>query len=688
MYYASFGMLSLMLHLIINHGILKKDDKAESHGGSSCYRHFLIILTLYYLSDIFWGFLDHGRIVPIIYMDTLAYFVTMSYSVLLWTRFVVEYIGREGARSKSLLYAGYGIFGFILLHLVVNFFNPVIFSYNADQGYIPGNGRYFIFAVLFLLHAVLSIYSLITSSRSTGKDRIHYRTVAVSGFTMGSFILLQTLFPLLPFYSIGCILSTSLIHVFVEEDEKQDMLLKLSRVERKAKLERKKTERTRKEKEIYNHIAEGLAEDYEAIYYINIETGRYQEFSPSEKYQSMNVPKNGRDFYQETRENVRRFVHPDDYAFAVSLYYKDTMLKNLKGRKSYSCQYRIMVNGNPRYFRFVLMLAKDGKHFVLCDKDIQDDVTAEMTLREDRKKHATFGQIAESLASNYDVIYYVDVRDSSYVGYTSHNIYGQLEIEHTGEDFFEDSRRNIPLIIHPQNQALLLEIMDRDRLLSELQDRRQFGIEYRLIVDGRSQHTRLTARKSSDSQHLIIGVENIDAEVRKEREHQKALNTEKELARRDELTGVKNKTAYMELEQSVQSNIDNGIDYLPFAIAVCDINDLKQVNDSKGHKAGDEYIRSAAGILRDIFSHSFIFRIGGDEFAIFLRGDDYTARQALFQALRQRSEENTGLGDLPVIASGMSEYVPGADTRVSEVFERADNMMYENKRSLKKMSAL
>ena len=53
---------------------------------------------------------------------------------------------------------------------------------------------------------------------------------------------------------------------------------------------------------------------------------------------------------------------------------------------------------------------------------------------------------------------------------------------------------------------------------------------------------------------------------------------EKELARRDELTGTKNKTAYAELEKNIQSNIDNGIEYLPFAIAVCDINFLKKVN--------------------------------------------------------------------------------------------------------------
>ena len=51
----------------------------------------------------------------------------------------------------------------------------------------------------------------------------------------------------------------------------------------------------------------------------------------------------------------------------------------------------------------------------------------------------------------------------------------------------------------------------------------------------------------------------IDDEVKKEKQHLKALNTEKELARRDDLTGVKNKTAYNEMEKSVQEGIDSGM---------------------------------------------------------------------------------------------------------------------------------
>ena len=122
------------------------------------------------------------------------------------------------------------------------------------------------------------------------------------------------------------------------------------------------------------------------------------------------------------------------------------------------------------------------------------------------------------------------------------------------------------------------------------------------------QHTRLSARKSSDGSHFIIGVENIEGEIEKEREYMLALNTEKELARRDELTGTKNKTAFTELKHSIQENLDNGIVDRPFSFVVCDLNDLKKINDTKGHNAGDEYIMSSAKLLCDIFSHCCLLK--------------------------------------------------------------------------------
>ncbi len=82
------------------------------------------------------------------------------------------------------------------------------------------------------------------------------------------------------------------------------------------------------------------------------------------------------------------------------------------------------------------------------------------------------------------------------------------------------------------------------------------------------------------------------------------------------------KQAFINAEATVDQKLAEGT-LSEFGLVVCDVNGLKHVNDTKGHKAGDEYIRQACRMACDIFSHSPVYRIGGDEFTVILTDRDY-----------------------------------------------------------------
>ncbi|MBO4395531.1 MAG: hypothetical protein J5819_04210 [Eubacterium sp.] len=420
MYYASFGILSMILGFIINHEYLwKRKNKTYTPAGKR-YRAFLFAAMLYYVSDILWGYLYSTRIVPLVYADTVLYFLSMVLSVLMWTRFVVKYINATGLFGEILAFEGWAIFAFEILCLIVNFFNPIIFEFAWDGEYMPHYIRYITLAIQVALFLMASVYTIFCAAKSEGKLRIQNITIGVSGIVMSVFIVLQTLYPLLPFYAIGLCIGNCLIHVFVEEVVRIDRAIEMRELQKKAD--------------------------------------------------------------EERREIIKV-----------------------------------------------------------------------------KKKNITFNRIAESLAANYDIIYYVDTRDDSYIGYNSDYMRGQLEEQLSGDNFFEDAIRDTARIIVPEDQERLLTFLDRDYLLTALDVRKQFVADYRMLVDDKPQYTRLIARKSCSGEHFIIAVENVDAEVRQEKEQEKALKSEKQLARHDELTGTKNKTAYIELEQSVQDNLDKGV---------------------------------------------------------------------------------------------------------------------------------
>ena len=159
----------------------------------------------------------------------------------------------------------------------------------------------------------------------------------------------------------------------------------------------------------------------------------------------------------------------------------------------------------------------------------------------------------------------------------------------------------------------------------------------------------------------------------------------KNMANTDPLTGVKSKIAYAETEKSLQARLDAG-HASEFAIVVCDVNGLKHVNDTRGHKAGDEYIRAASRMVCVLFQHSPVFRVGGDEFVALLTGMDYDRRDEIMKQLHDQSVDNIAREEV-VVAGGIAEYLPGKDHDVHEIFERADQRMYQEKALLKSMGA-
>ena len=154
----------------------------------------------------------------------------------------------------------------------------------------------------------------------------------------------------------------------------------------------------------------------------------------------------------------------------------------------------------------------------------------------------------------------------------------------------------------------------------------------------------------------------------------------------DPLTGVKSKHAFLLKQKQIDASIEEGTAD-EFAVAVCDLNGLKYINDTLGHKAGDEYIFKASRIICEIFRHSPVYRVGGDEFVAVLQGQDYLSRKDLLQALHDRSVEHISTNDV-VISGGLSEYRPGSDSSLHDAFERADALMYEEKKLLKSMGAI
>ncbi len=151
----------------------------------------------------------------------------------------------------------------------------------------------------------------------------------------------------------------------------------------------------------------------------------------------------------------------------------------------------------------------------------------------------------------------------------------------------------------------------------------------------------------------------------------------------DALTSVRNKGAFDDCLRKLQEQAG----YQPqfkVAIGIFDCNDLKVINDKFGHDKGDVYLKNACRLICSVFSHSTVFRIGGDEFAAVIQNGDFENREELAQQFKQEREKISEAAENKWeevhIAFGIAVYDPTRDGSIGDTMRRADKIMYENKR--------
>ncbi|MBO7663720.1 MAG: GGDEF domain-containing protein [Clostridia bacterium] len=426
----------------------------------------------------------------------------------------------------------------------------------------------------------------------------------------------------------------------------------------------------------YQQIAGALASRYEVIYHINIDTNEYTMYSSSNQYAKLGTTKQGKDFFNDAASDIRVYIHPDDVTVTLKRIDKEHLLNTLQQNGMTSFTYRQMLGGKYLYMNMqVVQPRNDSHHIVIGVSNTDAQVRREQSLR---AQNRTFNDISLALAQQYEVIYHVNIRTNEYAEYSASEKYSKLKVGTRGKDFFAETQTNMKRDIYPEDLPMMVMAMQKENLLKNLFAYGKTFLNYRLMIDGRPQYVSLYAiLPKEDSDHIIVSVANIDASKRMEEAYHDALD----MANKDAMTGVKNKRAYAQAEAEIDEAIKNG-GQEAFAVVVCDLNGLKQVNDTLGHSAGDEFIHNTCAIICEVFCHSPVFRIGGDEFAIILQERDYDHRDTLIRQLEAALDEHKHMGIRP-FAFGISEFDRKTDMRVQDVFERADKLMYDDKNRCK-----
>ena len=151
-------------------------------------------------------------------------------------------------------------------------------------------------------------------------------------------------------------------------------------------------------------------------------------------------------------------------------------------------------------------------------------------------------------------------------------------------------------------------------------------------------------------------------------------------ATRDPLTGLFNRRHLQSVVQPLAELVRGGHEEV--TLCMIDVDHFKQVNDTHGHRVGDEVLRAIGGLLEArLREGDCLARIGGEEFLAVLRNCDLNRGRRVAESLRHNvaaSRITTEAGEVPVTVSlGVSQWGAGEDAE--SVIDRADRALYDAK---------
>lgn len=223
-YYSIVALVAIFTHLIINYSVIKQAVGTKAH---LAYRRFILCILAYYITDALWGFIDGIHNSVALYFDTILYCSAISLSIVFWCQYIVAYLNFKNFFGKFLKFAGFAFCLAAILLLSANHFLHFFFWFDNDGGYHTNVVRYVSIGAQIFLYALTAVQTLYVAFKSKGFKQRRHVAVSLFGIVMIFATILQAIYTLLPFYTIGFLIGNCILHIFVQEDEKAEFRGKL-----------------------------------------------------------------------------------------------------------------------------------------------------------------------------------------------------------------------------------------------------------------------------------------------------------------------------------------------------------------------------------------------------------------------------------------------------------------------------
>ena len=258
----------------------------------------------------------------------------------------------------------------------------------------------------------------------------------------------------------------------------------------------------------YANIARALAADYRNLYYVDLETDDYIEYSSVVGDEELDLERHGKDFFNAVRRDTMTRVYEEDRPLLLAAFTKDNVLRELDRQGVFTMTYRLVDTGKPIYANLKIMrMRQDDSHLIIGVSIIDSQMKQKEQMESARKERDALARIM-ALTESYISLYSIDPDTGRYVEYTSTKEYESLGLAKEGEDFFCRAVEDAQLAVCPDDLPGFLEAFTMEKILAEIRTAGLFKLHYRLVIGGKPQPVTLKIAPFLEGRErrLLVGV--------------------------------------------------------------------------------------------------------------------------------------------------------------------------------------
>lgn len=268
----------------------------------------------------------------------------------------------------------------------------------------------------------------------------------------------------------------------------------------------------------YADIASSLSADYLYLYYVNLENENFIEYRPDSAKEALSVERHGEKFFESSRKDAYEFIYKDDVPRFVDSFSKENVIKSIDEHGAFIFAYRLMIEGEPRYVNMkAIRMSNDYNHLIIGVNNVDAQMKQQEALERMQEEQITYARIT-ALSGNYIVIYTVDPETDRYMQYGARDGYETLGLSVGGENFFERAKEDSISVIYKDDLEPFLQKFTKKNVMRVVKETGVFMCYYRIMINDTPTYVSLRAAlvEEKDGPQLIVGICNIDAQVRRD----------------------------------------------------------------------------------------------------------------------------------------------------------------------------